>query len=109
MQEQAWKIENYRMWYNKFMKQNIANYTVVIEKEKRLGTNEICYSAVVPILGIATEADTLEQVQKDIQSLVQFHIESLSEEGEDIPVESGQSFITKIQALFPYKKHISVS
>lgn len=91
------------------MKQNIANYTVVIEKEKRLGTNETCYNAVVPILGIATEADTLEQVQKEIQSLVQFHIESLSEEGEDIPVESGQSFITKIQALLPYKTHIAVS
>lgn len=91
------------------MKQNLANYTVVIEKDKRLGTNEDCYSAVVPILGVATEADTLEQVQKDIQALVQFHIESLSEEGEDIPVESNQSLITKIGAFLPNKTRIAVS
>lgn len=91
------------------MKQNLANYTVVIEKEKRLGTNEDCYSAVVPILGVATDADTLEQVQKDIQALVQFHIESLSEEGEDIPVESNQSLITKIEAFLPNKSRLAVS
>ncbi len=91
------------------MNRKIANYTVVIEKEKRLGTDKDCYSAVVPILGIATEADSLEQVQKDIQSLVQFHIESLSEEGEEIPVESGQSFITKIEALLPPKSNLAIS
>ena len=97
------------MCYNCFMKQNIANYTVVIEKEERIGTNKECYSAVVPILGIATEADTLEQVQKDIQSLVQFHIESLAEENKDIPVESRQSFITKIEALLPKKANLAFS
>lgn len=91
------------------MNQKIANYTVVIEKEKRLGTDKDCYSAVVPILGIATDADTLEKVQKDIQSLVQFHIESLAKEGEEIPVESGQSFITKIEALLPTKTSLTIS
>ncbi|HUD44853.1 MAG TPA: type II toxin-antitoxin system HicB family antitoxin [Patescibacteria group bacterium] len=91
------------------MKQNIANYTVVIEKEKRLGTKKDCYSAFVPILGIATDSDTLEQVQKDITSLVQFHIESLAEEGEEIPIESGQSFITKIEALLPKKTQLAIS
>ncbi|MBI2590492.1 MAG: type II toxin-antitoxin system HicB family antitoxin [Candidatus Blackburnbacteria bacterium] len=91
------------------MKQSIANYTVVIEKEKRLGTNKECYSAVVPVLGVATEADTLDRVQKDIQALVQFHIESLSEEGETIPVESKQSFVTKIEAFLPKKTHLAVS
>lgn len=70
------------------MKQNIANYTVVIEKEKRTGTNKDCYAALVPALGVVTEADTLDQVKKDIKELVQFHIESLSEEGSEIPVES---------------------
>lgn len=83
------------------MKQKIANYTVLIEKDQRTGTKKNCYSAVVPILGVATEADTLEQVQKNIQSLVQFHIESLASEGEQVPVEKETSFITKIQALLP--------
>lgn len=62
------------------MKQNIANYTVVIDKEKRTGTNKDCYTALVPRLGIATEADTLAQIKKDIKELVQFHVESLSKE-----------------------------
>lgn len=45
------------------MKQKVANYTVVIEEQVRTGTKKVCYSAYVPILGIATEADTLETVK----------------------------------------------
>lgn len=95
--------------YNAFMNQKIANYTIVIAKEKRPGTDKDCYSAVVPILGIATDADSLDQVQKDIQSLVQFHIESLAVEGEEIPVESGQSFITRIEAFLPNNTRLARS
>ena len=91
------------------MNQKIANYTIVIAKEKRVGTDKDCYSAVVPVLGIATDADSLDQVQKDIQSLVQFHIESLAEEGEEIPVESGQSFITRIEAFLPNNTRLARS
>lgn len=83
------------------MKQNIANYTVVIDKEKRTGTNKACYTALVPALGIATEADTLAQVKKEVKKLVQFHVECLSEEGSEIPVESENSFVTKVKALLP--------
>jgi predicted RNase H-like HicB family nuclease len=60
-------------------------------------------------LGIATEADTLEQAQEDIQSLMQFHRESLSEEGEAIPLESPQSFITKIEAFLPKNTRLAIS
>lgn len=45
------------------MKQKVANYTVVIEKEKRIGTNKTYYTAFVPLLGIATEADTIEKAE----------------------------------------------
>ncbi|PIR80144.1 MAG: hypothetical protein COU25_01550 [Candidatus Levybacteria bacterium CG10_big_fil_rev_8_21_14_0_10_35_13] len=90
------------------MKQNITNYTVIIEKEKRTGTNKDCYAAFVPALGIATEADTLEQVKNDIKALVQFHIESLSEEGSEIPVESGKSFVTTVAAFLPSKTRLAV-
>ncbi len=83
------------------MKQRIANYTVVIEKQKRLGTNKSCYMGLVPILGIATDADTLEQMERDIKSLIQFHVESLVQEGEEIPVETGNSFITRSEIILP--------
>jgi predicted RNase H-like HicB family nuclease len=64
------------------MKQKVANYTVVIEKEVRTGTKKACYSAYVPILGIATEGETVKQVQAEIKKLVEFHLESLAAEGE---------------------------
>lgn len=83
------------------MKQRIANYTVVIEKQKRLGANKTCYMAFVPILGIATEADTIEQAEREIKSLIQFHLESLAEEGEEIPIETENSFVTRSQVFIP--------
>lgn len=83
------------------MKQNIANYTVVIKKEKRTGTNNICYTAFVPFLGITTEADTIEKAEQEIQSLIQFHIESLAQEGAEIPVERSNSFVTKSEVSLP--------
>lgn len=83
------------------MKQQVTNYTVVIEKEKRTGTNKACYTAFVPFLGIATEADTIEKVEQEIQSLIQFHVESLAEEGVEIPVEQGNSLVTKSAVNLP--------
>ncbi len=83
------------------MQQKIANYTVIIERQKRLGTNKICYMAYVPILGIATDADTIEEVEKEIKSLIEFHLESLVEEEEDIPLETEEAFVTKSQVNLP--------
>ena len=83
------------------MKQRIANYTVIIEEEKRLGTDKSCYSAQVPILGVATEADSLDKVQRDIKSLVEFHIKSLVAEGEKIPVETSPSLVTRFETILP--------
>lgn len=83
------------------MKQRIANYTVVIEKQKRLGTNKTCYMAFVPTLGIATDSDTIEQVKNEIKSLIQFHLDSLAEEGKEIPVETESAFVTRSQVFIP--------
>lgn len=83
------------------MKQQVANYTVIIEKQKRLGTNEACYTAFVPILDIATEADTIEQVEKDINALITFHLESLEEEGAEIPFETEHTFVTRSTGNLP--------
>lgn len=83
------------------MQQKIANYTVVIERQRRLGTNKIYYMAYVPILGIATDAYTIEEVEKEIKSLMEFHLESLVKEKEDIPLETEETFITKSQVNLP--------
>lgn len=89
------------------MKQKIANYTVVIEKQKRLGSNKPCYVAFVPILGIATDANTIERLRKDIQSLIQFHLNCLAEENETIPLETEQAIVTRSQATIPSGANVS--
>jgi len=83
------------------MKQQVANYTVIIEKQKRLGTWKDCYTAFAPVLGIATDADTVEQVEKDITTLIQFHLDSLAEEGGIIPVETEHALITRSEVFIP--------
>lgn len=80
---------------------SVTNYTIIIEKQKRIGTNTECYSAIVPVLGIATEADTVEEVEKEIKFLIQFHLDSLTEEGEEIPVETASALVTRYQATLP--------
>lgn len=83
------------------MRQHVANYTVIIEKQKRLGTNKTCFMAYVPILGIATEADTIAEVEKEIKSLIQFHLESLAQEGESVPIEADYSYVTRAAVVVP--------
>lgn len=83
------------------MEKKLANYTVIIEKQKRMGTNTSCYMAYVPVLGIATDADTIEQLEKDVKSLIEFHLECLTKEGEEIPAETEHAFITKSEVTIP--------
>ena len=85
----------------------IANYTVIIESQKRLGTKKTCYAAFAPTLGIAAEADTIEAVKKDIQSLIQFHLECLTQEGETIPLEAEHPLVTRSQVIIPSGANIS--
>jgi predicted RNase H-like HicB family nuclease len=91
------------------MKQKVASYTVVIEKETRTGTKKTCFSAYVPLLGVATEANSVAEVRQEIKNLVQFHIESLASEGEEIPVEKEKSIITMLSAILPKNAQIATN
>ncbi len=91
------------------MKQRVADYTIIIKEETRIGTKKSCFSAYVPMLGIATDADSIEEVKKEIKRLVEFHLESLSEEGEAIPIEKGSSIITKLAAILPKNAQIATN
>ena len=83
------------------MKQKVANYTVIIEQEKRIGTEKRCFTASVPFLGLATEASSIEEAEKAVNALIQFHLESLVEEGDKIPIETTNSFVTKTEVQIP--------
>ncbi len=101
--------KNCHSWYNAFMKQRITNYTVIINKEKRLGTDLTCFSAFVPTLGIATDANTLDQVQKAVKELIEFHLESLTQEGEKIPVEDKSLLVARSEVTIPENGQIATN
>lgn len=89
------------------MKQRITNYTVIINKEQRTGTKQDCFSAFVPTLGIATDADTLEKVQEEVKKLIQFHLGCLADEGEQIPVENNSLLVARSQVTLPDNAQIA--
>lgn len=91
------------------MKQKVANYTVILNKEKRTGTNRECFSAFVPTLGIATDADTLEKVQEEVKKLIQFHLGCLVNEGEKIPVENKSLLIARSEVYLPENAQIATN
>jgi len=89
------------------MKQSIANYTVIIDKEQRTGTDAVCYTVYVPVLGIATEGDTIEQAQETVKELIEFHLDSLAQEGEAIPLETTETLVTRSQVKLPANSNLA--
>jgi len=63
---------------------HILNYRVLIEKEA-YDDNTSVYVTHVPTLGISDYGPTLEKALQNTQKLIQFHVESLIEEGENVP------------------------
>lgn len=70
------------------MEKKILNYRVVITPDERTGTGKSCYTAYVPLLGIATDGDTVEEALMNVQDAIRVYIRSLREDGEEIPLES---------------------
>lgn len=60
------------------MQKQVLNYRIIIEPEK-MGRKTV-YNAYCPTLGLADYADSIDQVIKNIQSLIKFHIKCLLED-----------------------------
>lgn len=77
-------------------------YRIVITPDIRTGSRERCFTALVPMLGIATSADTVDEVFANAKGLIIFHLESLRREGKPLPLEdiSGE-FITTARVAVP--------
>lgn len=85
-----------------YMKKKILNYVVVIEPDTRTGTNEPCYAAYCPALGLADSGDSIEEALINMQSLVLFHVQMLKREREKIPVEqTDKSIVTTLRVAYP--------
>jgi predicted RNase H-like HicB family nuclease len=51
-------------------------YRILITPDVRSGSKTSCYTAMVPVLGIATDGDTVEQAFGNAKTLIEFHLES---------------------------------
>lgn len=90
------------------MKKKLLNYYVLIKEDRRTGTGKPCFSAFVPILGIAADGDSVEETLENIKETIRFHIECLVAEGEEVPTEErGEPFITTASVPYPAKTGLS--
>ena len=61
----------------------ILNYRVLLQKEPEGG-----YTVIVPILpGCVTYGETIEEAKRMAKEAIELYLESLVEDGEEIPIE----------------------
>lgn len=83
-------------------KGKILNYLIIIEPDKRIGTDESCYSVFCPILGLSDSGDSIEDAMNNMKGLIKFHLECLTKEGEKIPIEAHErGIVGAIQVPLP--------
>lgn len=83
-------------------KQTLLNYNILIEEDEHTGTDEKCYAVYCPTLSLADWGDTIEEAAENMKKMIEFHLECLVAEGEEIPEETNKrSFFSNIQVLKP--------
>lgn len=77
-------------------------YRILITPDIRIGTKKQCFTAFVPVLGIATDGDTVEEAFENAKNLIEFHLETLRKNRQIIPVEdSSREFIATARIAVP--------
>ncbi|MFH1244578.1 MAG: type II toxin-antitoxin system HicB family antitoxin, partial [bacterium] len=75
----------------------ILNYRVVVEPDERTGSNKPCFVAYCPTLGVADDGDTIDEALGNIREAIEVYVESLIEDGEEVPVDKTNSVMTLMQ------------
>jgi predicted RNase H-like HicB family nuclease len=83
------------------MEKYVLNYRIIIEKEAD-AKGRIVFVAQCPTLGISDYGDTVEEVLESIQDGIELAVETLSKEGQEIPVDKIDE-----QIITSTKVHIS--
>lgn len=79
-----------------------VDYRIVITPDVRTGSGEPGFTAFVPVLGIATSGDSVEEALKNIREMIVFHLECLRKEKQPFPVEQPTvDFITTARVAVP--------
>ena len=91
------------------MEKVILNYRVIVEPDERTGTNESCFTAYCPTLGIADGGDTIEEALASIKEGIQCYLEALIKDGVEIPANENieEGLITSTKIALPKKVKIA--
>ena len=89
------------------MQANILNYRIIIEPDKRTGTNEAGYAAYCPTLGLSDGGDTIEEAIANIKKLIEFHLDSLIKEKQPIPRDSDEEIVVMAKVRIPKDQDFS--
>lgn len=91
------------------MEKRVLNYRVIIEPDKRIGTNKPCYVAYCPTLGIADDGDTVDEALAQMKEGIECHIGSLAKEGVEIPAPDNitKGIVTSTEVTVPRKVKIA--
>lgn len=83
------------------MEKKVLSYKIVIEKEGDM------YNAYCQTLGLAEYGESINQVTKRMKEMIQFHIDSLTKLGEEVPVEKDDNLVTSVQVSSSSKAKLS--
>ena len=84
------------------METQVANYRIIIEPEIQSGKK--VYNAYCPTLDVADYGDSIEKVLKSIHNGIDLAIESLVEEGKEVPTDNiREQVITSTEVNIPQK------
>lgn len=73
------------------METKVLNYRIIIEPDERTGTNEPCFSAYCPTLGVADDGDTIDEAVINIKEAIQCRIEGLIADHEPVPMPDNEA------------------
>ena len=71
----------------------MLRYTVLLYPEPEEGG----YSVLVPLLGVATQGDTIDEALAHARELIDFQVSALEAEGEHIPIEEVTPIIAAVE------------
>ncbi len=71
----------------------MRRYTVVLYPEPDAGG----YSVLVPLLGVATQGETVEDGLAMARDLIALHVRGLEADGEDVPEEVGAPIVAAVE------------
>jgi len=83
--------------YNGVMKEKILKYDVIFEEQSVGG-----YTVTVPSLpGCISEGDTFEEAKANIAEAITVYLESLTIDGEEIPLGDSGVFVRQVSVQNP--------